>query len=101
EHARAGTRIKELESSTRTHWLARRGGPRTPADNARASPLPTTDREREIANLVAAGLTNREVADRLGLSVRTVDGHLYRIFAKLGIEDRDQLARRIRMRPAT
>lgn len=101
EHARAGTRIKELESSTRTHWLASRWGLRTPATNAVESPLPITDREREIANLVAAGLTNREVADRLGLSVRTVDGHLYRIFAKLGIEDRDQLARLMRMRPAT
>jgi DNA-binding CsgD family transcriptional regulator len=50
---------------------------------------------------VAAGLTNREVANRLGLSVRTVDGHLYRIFAKLGIEDRDQLARLMPMRPVT
>jgi DNA-binding CsgD family transcriptional regulator len=101
EHARAGTRIKELESSTRAHWLASRWGLRTPATNAIDSPLPITDREREIANLVAAGLTNREVADRLGLSVRTVDGHLYRIFAKLGLEDRDQLARLMRMRPAT
>jgi DNA-binding CsgD family transcriptional regulator len=101
EHARAGTRIKELESSTRAHWLASRWGLRTPATNAIGSPLPITDREREIANLVAAGLTNRGVADRLGLSVRTVDGHLYRIFAKLGIEDRDQLARLMCMRPAT
>jgi DNA-binding CsgD family transcriptional regulator len=101
EHARAGTRIRELESSTRAHWLASRWGLRTPATNAIDSPLPITDREREIANLVAAGLTNREVADRLGLSVRTVDGHLYRIFAKLGIDDRDQLARLMRMRPAT
>jgi DNA-binding CsgD family transcriptional regulator len=101
EHARAGTRIKELESSTRAHWLASRWGLRTPATNAIDSPLPITDREREIANLVAAGLTNREVADRLGLSVRTIDGHLYRIFAKLGIEDRDQLARLMCMRPAT
>jgi DNA-binding CsgD family transcriptional regulator len=100
-HARAGTRIKELESSTRAHWLASQWGLRTPATNALDSPLPITDREREIANLVAAGLTNREVADRLGVSVRTVDGHLYRIFAKLGIEDRDQLARLICMRSAT
>ncbi|PQM48222.1 Putative HTH-type transcriptional regulator [Mycobacterium talmoniae] len=41
--------------------------------------------------LVAAGLSNRQIADRLTVSVRTVDGHLYRIFAKLGIERRDQL----------
>ncbi|HET7666032.1 MAG TPA: helix-turn-helix transcriptional regulator, partial [Mycobacterium sp.] len=101
EHARDGTRVKELESSSRAHWLASQWELRTPATNAIDSPLPITDREREIATLVGAGLTNREIADRLGVSVRTVDGHLYRIYAKLGIEDRDQLARLIRMRPAT
>jgi DNA-binding CsgD family transcriptional regulator len=47
--------------------------------------------------LVAAGLSNREVADRLFVSVRTVEGHLYRIFAKLGIDDRDQLIRLLRL----
>jgi DNA-binding CsgD family transcriptional regulator len=62
------------------------------------APLPITDREREIAHLVADGLTNREIADRLGVSVRTIDGHLYRIFAKLRIEDRDQLARLVALR---
>lgn len=41
--------------------------------------------------LVASGLSNRQIADRLSVSVRTVDGHLYRTFAKLGIERRDQL----------
>jgi DNA-binding CsgD family transcriptional regulator len=91
EHARAGRRGKELESSTRAHWLASQGGVRTPAVDAAAQPLPITDREREIAMLVASGLSNRRIADRLSVSVRTVDGHLYRIFAKLGIERRDQL----------
>jgi DNA-binding CsgD family transcriptional regulator len=41
--------------------------------------------------LVAGGLSNRQIAGRLCVSVRTVDGHLYRSFAKLGIERRDQL----------
>lgn len=95
EFARSGNRIKELEASTRAHWLASRCGLRTPATAEIERPLPITDREREIANLVGAGLTNREIADRLSVSPRTVDGHLYRIFAKLGIEDRDQLARLI------
>nr|WP_227371096.1 LuxR C-terminal-related transcriptional regulator [Mycobacterium fragae] len=93
EHARAGHRGKELESSTRAHWLASQGGVKTPAVDAAAQPLPITDREREIAMLVTTGLSNREIADRLSVSVRTVDGHLYRIFAKLGIERRDQLVR--------
>lgn len=93
EHARTGQRCKELESLARTHWLANQDGLHTPAIEAVAQPLPITDREREIAKLVAAGLSNRQIADRLGISVRTVDGHLYRIFAKLDIKNRDQLAR--------
>lgn len=46
------------------------------------------------------GLTNRDISDRLSLSVRTVEGHLYRIFSKLGIDDRDDLARLLRARTA-
>jgi ATP/maltotriose-dependent transcriptional regulator MalT len=97
EHARTGKRGKELESSTRAHRLARQGAIRTPAVAAAASPLPITAREREIAKMVAAGLSNRQIADRLVVSVRTVEGHLYRIFAKLGIDDRDQLVRLVRL----
>jgi DNA-binding CsgD family transcriptional regulator len=93
EHARTGRRGKELESSTRAHWLATRGEVRTPAVKAAVQPLPITDREREIAVMVAAGLSNRQIAERLSVSVRTVDGHLYRIFAKLDIRNREQLAR--------
>jgi DNA-binding CsgD family transcriptional regulator len=93
EYARSGQRGKQLESSTRTQWLARQGDIHTPAVEAVTQPLPITDREREIAMLVAAGLPNRQIADRLSVSVRTVDGHLYRMFAKLGIERRDQLVR--------
>jgi DNA-binding CsgD family transcriptional regulator len=91
EHACTGQRGKEVKSSTRAHGLARQGGIRTPAIDAAAWPLPITAREREIANLVAAGLSNRQIADELVVSVRTVEGHLYRIFAKLGIERREQL----------
>jgi ATP/maltotriose-dependent transcriptional regulator MalT len=91
EHARTGHRRKELESSIRAHRLARQGGIRSPAIDAVASPLPITAREREIANLITAGLSNRQIADRLVVSVRTVEGHVYRIFAKLGIEHREQL----------
>jgi RNA polymerase sigma factor (sigma-70 family) len=51
-----------------------------------------TDREREIAELAARGMTNREVAERLHLSVRTVHTHLQRAYAKLGVHDRERLA---------
>jgi DNA-binding CsgD family transcriptional regulator len=96
EHARTGHRGKEIASSARAHGLASQGEIRTPAVAA-ARPLPISDREREIAMLVAAGLSNHQVADRLFVSVRTVEGHLYRIFAKLGIDDRDQLIHLLRL----
>jgi DNA-binding CsgD family transcriptional regulator len=51
-----------------------------------------TRREREIASLVAEGLTNREIAGRLSVSPRTVDGHLERIFQKLGVSSRARVA---------
>lgn len=91
EYARSGQRGKQLETSTRAQWLANHGDIQTPAVATVTQPLPITGREREIAMLVAAGLPNRQIADQLSVSVRTVDGHLYRMFAKLGIERRDQL----------
>ncbi|MGB7112657.1 MAG: LuxR family transcriptional regulator, partial [Mycobacterium sp.] len=69
EHAHTGHRGKELKSSARAHWLAGQGEVRTPAVAAAARPLPISDREREIAMLVVAGWSNREVADRLVVSV--------------------------------
>ena len=50
-----------------------------------------TEREQEIAALVAEGISNQEIARKLTLSRRTVEGHLYRIYSKLGIDDRSQL----------
>jgi DNA-binding CsgD family transcriptional regulator len=56
---------------------------------------PVTDglsaREREVAALAADRLTSREIAERLFLSVRTVDNHLQRIYAKLGVRGRTEL----------
>lgn len=50
-----------------------------------------TVREREIVELAARGLSNAEVAEKLFVSQRTVEGHLYRVFTKLGITDRSEL----------
>jgi DNA-binding CsgD family transcriptional regulator len=54
-------------------------------------PGPLTSREREIAALVAEGLANREIAERLVISKRTVDAHVEHIYTKLGISSRVQL----------
>jgi DNA-binding CsgD family transcriptional regulator len=51
-----------------------------------------TAREREIAGLAAAGLSSKDIAARLVVSARTVDNHLQRVYTKLGISGRDQLA---------
>ncbi|MEV7627734.1 response regulator transcription factor [Actinoplanes sp. NPDC089786] len=60
-----------------------------PPDTARLAAL--TDREREILAVVATGLTNDEIADRLTLSPHTVKTHVNRTMAKLGAHDRAQL----------
>jgi DNA-binding CsgD family transcriptional regulator len=92
QHERAGERTKKLESLAWTHWLSQQINLHSPAILAIDTPLPLSDREREISLLVGEGLTNRQIADRLAVSVRTIEGHLYRIFAKLGIDRRQQLA---------
>jgi len=56
-----------------------------------ATPAGLTRREREIAELVASGLSNREIATRLFISKRTVDAHVEHIFGKLAISSRVQL----------
>lgn len=55
-----------------------------------------TPTEREIAEQVASGLTNREVAERLFVAVRTVESNLSRVYGKLGVRSRTELARRLR-----
>jgi DNA-binding CsgD family transcriptional regulator len=54
-----------------------------------------TTSERRVAALVAAGRTNREVAAELFLAERTVAGHLTRVYGKLGVRSRTELARRL------
>jgi DNA-binding NarL/FixJ family response regulator len=47
-----------------------------------------TKREREVARLASSGLTNREIATHLFLSEKTIEGHLSRVFVKLGVVSR-------------
>lgn len=72
------------------------GGLCTPATRNATSPVPLTARQREVAELVAVGLSNKEIADRLVTSVRTVEGHLLRACQRLGVTTRGELTRIMR-----
>jgi DNA-binding CsgD family transcriptional regulator len=74
------------------------GADGTGADGTGADGL--TGRERQIAALVASGLSNREIAGRLVISQRTVDAHVNHIFAKLSVSSRVHLTRRLSDRVA-
>jgi len=88
-----GLRGSFLGCATRADALAEQcGGARTPALRQASEPVPFTDREREIVMLIGEGLSNRAVAERLTLSVRTVESHIYRAMAKTGTTSRDELA---------
>jgi DNA-binding NarL/FixJ family response regulator len=66
-----------------------------------ATPLGLTPQELAVAHLVTTGLTNREVAAELFLSVKTVEYHLGKVFAKLGVSTRTQLAQRMAVENGT
>jgi DNA-binding CsgD family transcriptional regulator len=91
---RAGGRTgSALTAAVRAERLVEQcEGARTPALTGFDASVPLTRRELEIATLAARGLTNRQIAERLVVSVRTVDNHLHNAFAKLGIAHRDELA---------
>ena len=99
-HPRTGETLPAIPSgtdpATKTRLcqqaLAERCGASTPALRQAAQPLPLTDREREIVSLLGQGLPSRAIAERLTLSIRTVEGHIYRAMAKTGTTNRDELA---------
>jgi DNA-binding CsgD family transcriptional regulator len=70
----------------------RAAGDRAAAVTSAPGP-PLTAQQERIAGLVADGATNREVAQQLHLSPRTVDHHLRNVFARLGVRSRTELAR--------
>jgi DNA-binding CsgD family transcriptional regulator len=92
-YRRKDLRGSALGCSTRAAALAEQcGGASTPGLHQASEPLPFTEREEEIVMLIGQGLSNRAVADRLTLSVRTVESHIYRAMLKTGTTRRDELA---------
>jgi DNA-binding CsgD family transcriptional regulator/tetratricopeptide (TPR) repeat protein len=84
-----------LTASGRADRLINECGAITPATQAAAMPLPFTDREREIAVLISQGMSNNEIAQTLTLSVRTIEGHVYRACVRVGAATRTELAQLI------
>jgi DNA-binding CsgD family transcriptional regulator len=74
-------------------WSRRAGAELARVGLRTASPIDLTETERQVAELVSSGLTNREVAARMFVSLRTVESSLSRIYRKLGVRSRTELAR--------
>jgi DNA-binding CsgD family transcriptional regulator len=68
--------------------------PRGPAPATKANPAGLTARQLEVLELMVAGLTNSQIADRLVLSIRTVDHHVSAVLQKLGVATRREAAAR-------
>jgi two-component system response regulator NreC len=76
----------DLAAQVAESGLAPRPGARGPAS-------PLSPREREVLDLVAQGYTNQQIADRLGLSIKTVETYRSRLVDKLGLRSRAELVR--------
>jgi two-component system, NarL family, nitrate/nitrite response regulator NarL len=63
--------------------------------NGHSDPHDLSAREREVVELIAGGGSNKEIAERLGITERTVKAHLTSVFQKLGLSSRLQLAVRM------
>ncbi|MCV7099786.1 helix-turn-helix transcriptional regulator, partial [Mycobacterium palustre] len=73
------------------------GGLQTPALRTPTG-VKLSGRQRDVIELVVAGLTNRQIADQLVMSVRTVEGHVYRACQRVGAQSREELASIMRYR---
>jgi DNA-binding CsgD family transcriptional regulator len=92
-----GLRGKGLTAAGRAQRIAAEcGGALSPALREATEPVPFTVREREVISLVAQGYSNRQIADMLSMSIRTVETHLYRASARSGARGRDELSAQIR-----
>jgi DNA-binding CsgD family transcriptional regulator len=87
-----GRRGPALSAAERVTVIMAEHHAASPTTQATRVPLPLTTREREVATLVADGLSNRHIADTLGSGIRTVEGHVYRACTKLGVSTRNSLA---------
>jgi DNA-binding NarL/FixJ family response regulator len=95
--ARIGRLPSACADARRLLGLAALGGGRAAPEAVGLAALPR--RESQIAGLVAEGLTNREIGGRLFLSDKTIEAHLSRIFGKLAVRGRAEVAARVSAEP--
>ncbi|GAA5227776.1 helix-turn-helix transcriptional regulator [Paeniglutamicibacter antarcticus] len=92
------TVLLSAHAQERERIVARKGlysrsgnGPRAAIIDSALQRHGLSTREFEIASYAAIGMSNKQISTEVNLSVRTVEGHLYRSFQKLGIQDREEL----------
>jgi DNA-binding CsgD family transcriptional regulator len=90
--------VRRYEAIGAAPWLAIAEADLLRLDGARAAGL--SDTERRIVELVRAGSTNREIARSLFLSIKAVEANLTRLYRRLGVRNRAQLARVLDTTPA-
>jgi DNA-binding NarL/FixJ family response regulator len=97
-HRSSGHPAKAFASSSRSLLLLEAATPpRTPSLQALGLEADLTPRELEIATLAARGMASRTIAERLVVSIRTVENHLHSAYVKLGVTSRAELGRILRM----
>lgn len=82
----AGDKRLVREAKSRLHAMAP-----DQRESVRNTVVSLTPRELQVARLAVRGMGNRDIAAKIGVSVRTVEGHLYQVFAKMGITSRAEL----------
>lgn len=93
----AGSRGSALVAATTAHRLATScGAVETPALRSATMRVQVTARQREVISLAAQGLSNKQIAARLTMSVRSVEGHLFRASKRVGANSREQLIAMLR-----
>ena len=86
---------REFASFGATAWQSQAAAELARVNVRPAAPAELTETERLVAQLAASGLSNREVADRTFLAVKTVEANLARVYRKLGIRSRAELGARM------
>ena len=88
--------LERFETVGANAWAERTRAELRRTSIRQSRPGELTQTERQVADLAVGGSTNREIAERMFISVKTVEANLSRIYGKLGVRSRTELASRVR-----